>query len=321
MSGTGSGTIAEALKTYGLSDQQVGELTALQEQGRGIDFRYHFTDDGRDPLHLGSHIDEFTTRLRAFAAEGEAPREFAASLWEHVTPRIVGWKPDFAEEVEIRHLGYFHLRLDQEIDARLCRDIPQSVRTDALDVRERFDDLSFSYETGSWRDARTSGEVRDELLFVATLDEKLRDVLYGNAKFVDLTRETAGVEAVKSAGLDARLEPSFEARAYQAQLASVADILGRLRGAGVEIRTGLVEENRAERQFSEAEVQKEKMEPAQTRAAAVAHRARRPPAPRPATDATAYWKGLGEKAPNSTLSPAHSVTQSHAPSTRRGRSI
>ncbi len=321
MNNTRDGTVAEALKAYGLSDRQVGELTALQEQGRGIDFRYHFTDDGRDPLNRGSHIDEFTAQLRTFAAEGEVPREFAASLWEHVTPRIVGWKPDFVEEVEARHLGYFHVRLDQEIDARLGRDVPQSLRTGVLDVRERFDDLSFAYETGSWRDSRTPGEVRDELLFVASLDEKLRDVLYDNAKFVDLTRETVDLSVVKSASLDAKLEPSFEARAYHAQLASVSDILGRLRGAGLEIRTGLVAETRAEHQARGAEIQKEKIEPQQARTAAIANRGRRPPAPRPATDANAYWRGVGEKISSATLSPAHSVTQSHVPAVRRGRSI
>ena len=320
MSGASNGTVADALKAYGLSDQQVGELTALQEQGRGIDFRYHFTDDGSDPLKLGSHIDEFMARLREFAAEGEVPREFAVSLWEHVTPRFIGWKPDFAEEVESRHLGYFHVRLDQEIDERLGRDIPQSARAAALDVRERFDDLSFAYEAGAWRDSRTPGEVRDELLFVASLDEKLRDVLYGGAKLIDLTQEMADLTTVKSVSPDSKLEPSFEARAYQAQLTSVADILDRLRDAGVEIRTGLVTEARVERQSSAAEIQKEKIEPTQVRATAAAHRMRRPPAPRPAADASAYWRGVGEKSASATLSPA-SVTQSHTQSTRRGRSI
>ena len=319
MSNTPDGTVAEALKTYGLSDQQIGELTALQEKGRGIDFRYHFTDDGSDPLHLGSHIDEFMARLRAFAVEGEAPREFATSLWEHVTPRIVGWKPDFAEHVETRHLGYFHVRLDQEIDARLGRDIPQSIRAAALDVRERIDDLSFAYEAGTWRDSRTPGEVRDGLLFVASLDEKIRDVLYGDNRVIDLTHEVASLRAAKEVGRDSALEPSFEARAYQAQLVSVADILRNLRNAGVEIRTGLVAE--AERQSQTVAVQKEKIEPVQTRATAIATRARRPPTSRPATDATAYWRGVSEKISGAALSSPHAVTQSQPPSVRRGRSI
>ncbi|MGE4482950.1 hypothetical protein [Acidocella sp.] len=312
-----SGSITDALKAAGLTDRQVDELTALQEQGRGIDFRYHFADDGSDPLRRGNQIDEFTARLRSFAVEGEVPLQFAASLWEHVTPRFVGWKPDFAEDVETRHIGYFHVRLDQEIDARLGRDMPQAVRAAALDVRERFDDLSFSYETGAWRDARTSGEVRDELLFVASLDEKIRGVLYGDNRVIDLTRETTDLGAVKSVGRDLALEPSFEGRTYQAQLTAVADILGRLRGAGIEIRTGLAAQQRPERETRAVAVQKDSTALARTRTAATASRDRREFAHRPAADATSYWRNISEQFPGASLSPTQGLT----PAARRGRSI
>ncbi len=312
-----SDTIVDALKAVGLTDRQIGELTALQEQGRGIDFRYHFTDDGSDSLRRGSQIDEFMAHLRAFAMEGEAPLQFAASLWEHVTPRFVGWKPDFAEDVETRHIGYFHVRLDQEIDARLGRDIPQSVRATALDVRERFDDLSFAYETGAWRDARTPGEVRDELLFVAFLDEKIRGVLYGDNRVIDLTREFADVGAVKSAGRDLALEPSFEGRAYQAQLSALADILGRLRGAGIEIRAGLAVRQRTERETRVAAVETGGPEHVRTRTAAVVSRGKRNFAQHPTTDTTTYWRGVAEQFSGVSLSPTQALTSA----TRRGRSI
>ena len=59
-----SENLSEVLKTIGLSDAQIGNLAALQEAGRKVDFLYHYADDGNDPRRAANQFDEFVGNLK-----------------------------------------------------------------------------------------------------------------------------------------------------------------------------------------------------------------------------------------------------------------
>lgn len=233
-----SETLGVTLRNFGLSDEQAGKLTVLQEAGRKLDFVYHHTDDGRDPQHTADQFDEFHNRLAVFSAEGAVPQQFAAALWDHLAPRFVGWRPGFIEGVEARNLGDVLTWLDQAIDTKLGRHIPPEVREASQEVRVRFDDLLFAYEAGTWRDSRTSGEVRDTLAFMALLDEKIRNVLYGDTRIVDLRQMVLHGSVEQTIGRDLAAEIQAESQGYRANLASISDVVDRLRAAGIDVQTG-----------------------------------------------------------------------------------
>jgi hypothetical protein len=311
-----SEALSATLKSLGLSDEQISKLAALQEAGRGIDFVYHYTDVGKDPRHEAVRFDEFHGQLKAFSEEGEVQRSFAAELWDHLTPRLVGWRPEFIEGVEARELGSVLIHLDQQIDAKLGRNIPQELRSASQEVRTRFDDLLFAYEAGSWRDARTSGEVRDELVFVASVDEKIRNVLYGNAYTVDLRKMIEEYSPVRQAGDRYLSDTGFEVRAYQAQLATVSDILDRLRAAGIEVHSGLTIKTLSEVREKSAAL----LADGPTRTAPVhsSERKQSAVASRPSADANRYWQDVAHSASIDTgIRRSESLVQSM----RRGRSL
>jgi len=311
-----SENLSEVLKTGGLSDAQIGNLAALQEAGRKIDFLYHYAEDGSDPRRVAHQFDEFCRQLKTFSEEGEVQRKFAVALWDHLTPRFVGWRPDFVEGVEARELGGILTRLDQHIDARLGRNITPEVRSASQEARTRFDDLLFAYEVGAPRDARTPGEVRDELVFVASLDEKIRNVLYGSARTVDLRSTIEDHHPLRQAGDRYPLESAFETRAYHAQLAAVSDILDRLRAVGVEVHTGLTIKTRSEAtQESAAHLTEDTT---RTRQGRSFERERRLAASPPSVDENQYWRGVAHAAStNTSVGRLESLVQS----TRRGRSL
>jgi hypothetical protein len=311
-----SESLSEALKTIGLSDAQIGKLATLQEAGRKLDFVYHHTDDGSDPRRAAYQFDEFHKQLKNFSEEGEVQRKFAAAVWERLAPRFVGWRPEFIEGVEARELGGVLSRLDQDIDERLGRVIGPEVRIASQDVRTRFDDLLFAYEVGASRDARTPGEVRDELVFVAALDEKIRNVLYGNARTIDLRSTIEDYQPLRGAEDRSQSDSTYEARAYQAHLASVADVLDRLRTAGIEVHSGLTMKTRSETPPTFAEGLT--AEPAQTRDGRSFEREQRVAASRPSADENQYWQGVAHAASvNTGIGRSESLVQG----TRRGRSL
>lgn len=307
-----SEALSSALNSLGLSGEQQSRLAALQEAGRKIDFVYHYSDDGSDPRLAANQFDEFRGQLRAFSNEGETPRRFAAALWDHLVPRFVGWRPEFIEGVEARELGGVLTRLDQDIDTRLGRAIPPDVRAVSQDVRTRFDDLLFAYESAIWRDTRTPGEVRDELVFVASFDEKIRNVLYGSAREVDLRRT---IEDYSPAREVARTVPdsAFEARAYGAQLAKVSDLVERLRAAGVPVQDGLTFNVAPERLPStrSGDLTPSRVYVAPERKGSLTKRPH-------SSDADQYWRNVAQSA---SLSAGTGRTDSLAQNPRRGRSI
>jgi hypothetical protein len=311
-----SENFSEALKTVGLSDAQRGKLVALQEVGRKIDFVYHYSDDGSDPRRAANQFDEFIGGLKVFSEEGGAPRKFVAALWDHLAPRFVGWRPEFIEGIEAKELVGTLTRLDQDIDAKLGRTIPPEVRVASQEVRTRFDDLLFAYEAGTWRDTRTPGEVRDELIFVAGLDEKIRNVLYGNAWSIDLRSTIENYHPSSGAEHKHQSDSTFEARAYQAQLASVSDILDRLQTAGIEVHSGLTIKTRSETPQASAEGLA--YNHVRAHHGRSFEREQRIAASRPAADETQYWLGVA-RAPsvNTGVGRSESLVQA----TRRGRSL
>ena len=132
-----SESVSAKLETFGLTEDQAAKLAGLQESGRKIDFVYHHSDDGRDPKQTANQFDDFRNRLAAFSAEGSVAQQFAAALWDHLTPRYVGWRPGFIEGVEVGSLGDVLTRLDQAIDVKLGRDIPAVVREASREIRAR----------------------------------------------------------------------------------------------------------------------------------------------------------------------------------------
>lgn len=311
-----SENFSEALKTIGLSDAQIDRLVALQEAGRKIDFAYHSTDDGRDPRRAAAQFDEFYGQIKVFSEEGNVAQKFAAALWDHLAPRFVGWRPEFIEGVEARELGGVLTRLDQGIDAKLGRAIPLELRVASQEVRAKFDDLLFAYEAGAWRDTRTPGEVRDELIFVAGLDEKIRNMLYGNARSIDLRSAIEDYHPSRVVGGGHQSDASFEVRAYQAQLASVADILDRLRTAGIEVHSGLTINSRSERRLAFSEGLAD--DHVYARHGRSFERAQRVAASRPAADEAQYWLGVAQAA---SVNTGTGRSESLVQSTRRGRSL
>lgn len=305
--------LTESLKTFGLSNEQIDKLAALQEAGRKLDFVYHATDDGRDPQQTATQFDDFRNRLAAFAAEGVIPQQFAAALWDHLAPRFVGWRPGFIEAVEVRNVGDVLIRLDQAIDEKLCRYIPPEVREVSQDLRTRFDNLLSAYEAGTWRDSRTSGEVRDALAFVASLDEKIRNVLYSNTREIDLGKTIEEYGSAREVGKEQVFDNHFEARGYQAQLNMVSDILDRLRDAGIQLRAGLNVVAPRERQ-EHARV--DELVPARSVTARPRHDSQ--PIRRPSSDAEQYWRSVARSA---STSPGIGRSEALSQTVRRGRSI
>lgn len=311
-----SENLSEVLKAAGLSDAQIDKLAALQEAGRKLDFIYHYADDGSDPRRASHQFDEFHRQLKALSEEGDVPRKFAAALWDHLAPRFVGWRPEFIEGVEARELGGVLSRLDQEIDTRLGRTILPEVRSASQEVRARSDDLLFAYEVGVSRDVRTPGEVRDELLFVASLDEKIRNVLYGRARTVDLRSTIEDYQPLRGAGDRSPSDSIFEARAYQTQLAAVSDILDRLRSAGIEVHSGLTIKTRSEATPESAAHLAD--DSVRTRQGRSFEREQRVAASRPSADENQYWQGVAHAASvNTGIGRSESLVQG----TRRGRSL
>ena len=308
-----SKTLTENLKTFGLSNEQIDKLAVLQEAGRKLDFVYHATDDGRDPQRTATEFDDFRNRLAAFSAEGAMPQQFAAALWDHLAPRFVGWRPGFIEGVEAPDLNGVLTRLDQAIDEKLGRDIPPEVREVSQALRTRFDDLLLAYEAGTWRDSRTSGEVRDALGFMASLDEKIRNLLYGNAREIDLSKTIEEYGSAREVGRDQAFDNQFEARGYQAQLNMVSDILDRLRDAGIQLRAGLNFVAPRERQVH-ARVD----ELAPTRSVTTRPRHDTQPLRRPSSDAEQYWRSVARSA---STSPGMGRSETLSQTVRRGRSI
>jgi hypothetical protein len=307
-----SESLSIALNSFGLSDVQIGRLTALQDAGRKIDFVYHYSDDGRDPRRAASQFDEFHSQLRVFSDEGEMPRRFAAALWDHLAPRFVGWRPEFIEGVEVRDLAGALTRLDQDIDARLGRAIPPDVREVSKDVRTRFDDLLFAYEAATWRDTRTPGEVRDELVFFASFDEKIRSVLYGNVREVDLRRIIEDYSPARDAERTVP-DSAFEARSYGAQLAKVSDLVERLRAAGVPVQAGLTFKAASERL---PQARGDDLTP--SRAYVAPERKGSLPKRQQPSDADQYWRNVAQSA---SVSTGIGRTESLVQGARRGRSI
>ena len=308
-----SESLSTALNSLGLAGEQQSRLAGLQEAGRKIDFVYHYSDDGRDPRRAASQFDEFHAQLKAFSDEGDTSRRFAAALWDHLAPRFVSWRPEFIEGVEARDLGGVLTRLDQDIDARLGRTIPPDVRAVSQDVRSRFDDLLFAYETGTWRDSKTPGEVRDELVFVASFDEKIRNVLYGSAREVDLRKVIEDYSPAREAVERTVPESAFEARAYGAQLAKIYDPVDRLRAAGVPVQAGLTFKVAPERlpQTRSDDLTPSRAYVAPERKGNLAKR-------QPASEADQYWRDVAQSA---SVATGIGRTESLVQSTRRGRSI
>jgi hypothetical protein len=309
--------VPDRLTQLGLSKGQIARFAEIQAAGRKIDFVYHYTDDGSDPRHAASQFNEFRARLKAFAGEGEVPRQFAVALWDHLAPRFVGWRPEFSEGVEAGNLSSALVHLDEDIDARLGRNIPPDLRVVSQEVRERFDDLSFLYDSGAWRDSRTAGDVRDELAFVASLDEKIRNVLYGNAREIDVRRTIEEHFPVREAGREYFTEAAFEARSYQAQIARVSDLLDRMRAAGIEVHAGLTFGAPSESLRQRAP--DATREPVPTRPAPAPKDMRKVAAvPQPSADAENYWCGIARSASDGA---ALGQSQSLAQGARRGRSL
>ena len=308
-----SEALATALNSLGLSGAQQSRLAGLQEAGRKIDFVYHYTDDGRGSRQAANQFDEFHAKLKVFSDEGETPRRFSAALWDHLAPRFVGWRPEFIEGIEARELGGVLTRVDQDIDARLGRTIPPDVRLISQDVRSRFDDLLFAYETGTWRDSRTPGEARDELVFVASFDEKIRNVLYGSAREVDLSRVIEDYSPAREAVERTVPESAFEARAYGAQLAKISDLVDRLRAAGVPVQAGLTFKVAPERppQTRSDDLTPSRAYVAPDRKGNLAKRD-------PASEADQYWRDVAQSA---SRNAGIGRTDSLAQNSRRGRSI
>jgi hypothetical protein len=307
-----SEAVSEALKSFGLSNEQVGRLAALQEAGRKLDFVYHHTDDGHDPQRTADQFDDFRNHLAAFSAEGAVPQQFAAALWDHLAPRFVGWRPGFIEDVEVPNLGSVLAHVDQGIDAKLGRHVAPEVREASEEIRTRFDNLAFAYETGAWRDSRTSGEVRDDLAFLAALDEKIRNVLYGDTRQVDVSRTID--ESIPGRNLEHKhaLEGAYEARAYEAQLNMVSDVLSRLERAGIQVRAGLAftgdAEMRGQAKANEPEVRRVLPE----------RRRDEVRGSRVASDADRFWRGVAQSA---SVPPGIGRTEPFTQNPRRGRSI
>jgi hypothetical protein len=301
-----SSTLVDLLKSHGLSEEQGRTLVTLQKQGRELDFVYHFTDDGRDALSRGEAFDRFLEGLKSFASEGTTSKDLAAALWDHLAPCFVGWQPDFAEGVETRHRTILLNQVDQLIDAQLGRDVPQEVRAVSRELRERFDDLTFQYEAGTWRDSRTAGEVRDELHLVASLDEKIRSVLYGTARTVDLMLVPEDLAAARQlAAVDARSE------------AVVSDLVVRLRTSGIEVKARSISLSEGEGPSRSDAVVDRGVGGRQLRAGVSAGYTRPRVSPSPSTDAAAYWRNVAKQAPGQATSRENSLVQP----VRRGRSI
>lgn len=310
-----SETLSEALKTLGLSAPQIVKLAALQEAGRKIDFVYQYSDDGRDPSRTADRFDEFRFSLKAFSEEGEVSRRAAAALWDHVVPRFVGWRPEFIEGVEVRELRGVLTSLDSEIDAKLGRAIPTELRGASQEVKTRFDDLLIAYEAGTRRDTRTPGEIRDELYFVAALDEKIRNVLYGDARSIDLRSTIEDYRPLRAPGDRYQSDSAYEAQAYQAQLANVADVVDRIRMAGIEVRSGLTIHTRSETpQTFAVDLGKELRE---ARVAPSLDREQRLGVSEPAADEKQYWLGVAQAAG---VSAGLARSESQVQGARRGRS-
>jgi hypothetical protein len=180
-------------------------------------------------------------------------------------------------------------------------------------VRTRFDDLLFAYEAATWRDTRTPGEVRDELVFVASFDEKIRNVLYGNAREVDLRRVIEDYSPVREAVERAVPDSAFEARAYEAQLAKIADLVGRLRAAGVPVQADLTFKVTPERlpQTRSDDLTPSPAYIARERGANSVKRQK-------PSDADQYWRDVAQSA---SLNTGIGRTESLVQGTRRGRSI
>lgn len=306
-----SETLGETLRNLGLSDEQTGKLAALQEAGRKLDFVYHHTDDGRDPQRTASQFDDFRDRLAAFSAEGAVPQQFSAALWDHLAPRFVGWRPGFIEGVDVRNLGNVLTRLDQALDVKLGRHIPLEVREVSQEVRGRFDDLLFAYEAGTWRGSMISGEVRDALAFMAALDEKIRNVLYGNAREIDLSKTIEENGVAREVGRDQAFDNLFEARAHHAQLGLVSDVLDRLRDASIHVRASL---NFVEPKVRQ--VQTRAGELGSTRSAAARPHPGGQSIRRPISDEEQYWRGVTRSA---STSPGIGRSEIHTQTVRRGR--
>jgi hypothetical protein len=308
-----SEAISTTLNSLGLSGERQARLAALQEAGRKVDFVYHYSNDGRGSRQAANQFDEFHAKLKVFSDEGETPRRFAAALWDHLAPGFVGWRPDFIEGVEARELGGILTRMDQHIDARLGRAIPPEVRQVSQDVRIRFDDLLFAYESSTWRDTRTPGEVRDELVFVASFEEKIRNVLYGSAREVDLRRVIEDYSPAREAVERAVPDSAFEARAYGVQLAKISDLVERLRAAGVLVQAGLTFRAAPERlpQTRSDDLIPSRTYVAPERKGSLAKR-------QPASDADQYWRNVAQSASRSAeLGRGELLAQN----SRRGRSI
>jgi hypothetical protein len=308
-----SEALSTTLNSLGLSGEQQSRLAALQEAGRKIDFVYHYTDDGSDPRQAASQFDEFRAQLKVFSDEGETPRRFAAALWDHLAPRFVGWRPEFIEGVEAREFGGVLTRLDQEIDARLGQTIPPDVRAVSQDVRTRFDDLVFAYEAATWRDTRTPGEVRDELVFIASFDEKIRNVLYGSAREIDLRKTIEDYNPAREVAKRTVPDSAFEARAYGAQLAKVSDLVERLRAAGVPVQAGVTFKVAPERL---PQARSHDLTP--SRAYVAPERKGNLPRRQQSSDADQYWRDVAQSA---SRSAGAGRTDSLAQNPRRGRSI
>lgn len=310
-----SDTVPDRLAQLGLSEGQIARLTEVQAAGRKIDFIYHYADDGSDPHRAASQFGEFHARLKAFAEEGEVPRQFSAALWDHLAPRFVGWRPAFIEGVEPRNLSGILVRLDEDIDARLDRNVPPDLRAVSQEARERFDDLLLLYESGAWRDTRTAGEVRDELVFVASLDEKIRNMLYGTAREIDVRRTIEDHRSAREAGREYFSEAAFESRSYQAQIARVSDLLDRMRAAGIEVHAGLT--IGAPSGSLRQRVTGATREPASTRLPpSTKDIPKNTAVPRPSADAENYWCGVARSASDGA---ALGQSQSLAQVARRGR--
>jgi len=307
-----SEVLSDTLKNLGLSDEQIGRLTALQEAGRNIDFVYHHTDDGHDPQHTADQFDDFRNRLAAFSAEGVVPQQFAAALWDHLAPRFVGWRPGFIEDVEVPNLGAALAYLDQAIDIKLGRHIPSEVREVSQAVRTRFDNLAFAYEAGAWRDERTSGEVRDDLAFLASLDEKIRNVLYSGAREVDLRKTIEELGLLRGVERRHVSDTVFEARGYEAQLNMVSDVLDRLGAVGVQVRAG-VSFGAPQERIAQARANEWAAGPSMARGRGENQIARRP-----ASDADRFWRSVAQSA---SVLPGGSRSESRGQNTRRGRAI
>ncbi len=295
-----SEAVSQPLRQQGLREGQIPTLVALQEAGRNIDFVYHYADDGTDPHRTGQQFDGFVQQLKKFSEESEVSRHFAAALWDHLTPRFVGWRPGFIEGLETGHLNEVLTRVDREIDVKLGFNIPEEIRSVSKEIRARFDDLLFAYETGVWKDSRTASDIREELVFIASFDEKIRNILYAGVREIDLRRTIEDVSGSRDVGKGQASEAAFEIKEYRSQLEKVSGFLDRIRMAGISVQAGLTV--RTQMNLVNADLTR-----------------REAPVDRDVSrDANQYWRGVGEATGRSTqLGRSQSLTQT----ARRGRSF